>query len=272
MNWHAPLSNSPQGSSWYLDPLVAAQKRKVHQHLARRWMGESSPRTVLKTDVFEEAYGEDQILLDLFPEAAQVVGMDIAPAHAVAARRRSLGHRCSFVVTDVRRPAFRQASFDLVLSNSTLDHFETPGEIRSALGELARVLRPGGTLIVTLDNPANPLYPALRWISRRSLAPFSLGCTISRWQLNAWLEEFGLVVTANDWLIHNPRLVSTALFLALRRSLGRFADTPIGALLWLFHCLGRLPTRPFTACFLAACARKPGGAPSPPPLSSRRSA
>jgi SAM-dependent methyltransferase len=229
----------------------------VHQRLVRRWLNGATPHSILKTDVFEEAFGRDQLLFDLFPQAGLVVGMDIDPAHVAAARRRAPPRNFSFLATDVRRTAFRPSSFDLILSNSTLDHFQTPEELHVAIRELARLLRPGGTLIVTLDNPRNPLYRALRWLSRRRFAPFSLGRTASRRQLNAWLEDSGLIVTANDWLIHNPRLVSTALFLALRRTLGRSADPPIRALLRLFNLLGRLPTRSLTACFVAACAHKP---------------
>ena len=38
-----------------------------------------------------------------------------------------------------------EPSFDVVVSNSTLDHFATRGEILVALAELHRVLRPGET-------------------------------------------------------------------------------------------------------------------------------
>ncbi len=256
INDTTPLPTDPSPPSWYLDPLAAAQKREVHQRLVRRWVARP-PRLLLKTDVFEEAFGEDRILFDLFPDASLAAGMDIAPAHAAAARRLAPGPRFAFAVCDVRRAAFRSCSFDLILSNSTLDHFDSLDDLRASLNELARMLAPGGTLIVTLDNPANPLYPLLAWLSRRRFAPFSLGRTASLRQLNCWLAEAGLTVTANDWLIHNPRLVSTALFLLLRRLFGRRADHPIRALLAAFDSLGRLPTRPLTACFLAACARKP---------------
>ncbi len=252
-----PPEVQPRPKSWYLDPLVAAQKREVHQRLVRRWLNGAAPHSVLKTDVFEEAFGRDQLLFDLFPKAGLVVGMDIDPTHAAAAQHNAPPRPFAFLVTDVRRTAFRPSSFDVILSNSTLDHFDTAAELRSALDELARLLRPGGTLIVTLDNPRNPFYRILRWLSRRRFAPFSLGCTASRRQLNAWLEASGLIVTTNDWLIHNPRLLSTALFLALRRTLGRSADPLIRALLGLFSLLGRLPTRSLTACFVAACAHKP---------------
>jgi len=206
--------------------------------------------------VFEEAYGEDQILFDLLPEARRVVGMDVAWSTARAARQRCPAGSFFFLAGDVRELGFPSGTFDLVVSTSTLDHFDSRAELRAAIRELARVLRPGGTLVITLDNPANPTYYLLRWMSRFSWAPFSLGRTASAAELNRSLREAGMEVLGNDWLIHNPRLLSTAIFLGLRRALGAHADTPIRGLLKIFALLGRLPTRRFSACFVAACARK----------------
>jgi hypothetical protein len=66
----------------------------------------------------------------------------------------------------------------------------------------------------------------------------------------------GLEPEGRDWLLHNPRGVSTVLFLALRRLLGRRADGAVRALLAAFDLLGRLPTRAATACFHAVSARR----------------
>ena len=120
-----------------------------------------------------------------------------------------------------------------------------------------RVVKPSGLLFITLDNPWNPLYPMLRWATRLRRAPLILGQTASLSELNAWLRELGMEVTDHDWLIHNPRLLSTLLFLGLRKILGRAGDGPVRALLGLFGLLGRLPSRPLTACFVAVRARKP---------------
>ncbi|MBK9165901.1 MAG: hypothetical protein IPM24_00385 [Bryobacterales bacterium] len=59
---------------------------------------------------------------------------------------------------------------------------------------------------------------------------------------------------------HNPRAISTALFLMLARLLGARADRMIGGLLSAFSQLDRLPTRRLTACFQAVAARKPAAA------------
>ena len=102
--------------SWYLHPLVGRQKRAVHTGLIRRWTAGRTIHRVLKTDLFEEAFGEDQLLPGLFPETCFVCGMDEAcsTARRAAQRHPTLGR--GFAAMDVRRPAYRPDSFDLILS------------------------------------------------------------------------------------------------------------------------------------------------------------
>jgi SAM-dependent methyltransferase len=247
--------------SWYLDPVAARQKRDVHLELIRRRTARVPVTRVLKTDLFEDAFGSDCLLDTLFLDVPVVCGMDGAWNTARAASRRLAGRRLCAVVTDVRRLGFSTGAFDVVVSPSTLDHFDRREDYLFALAELSRVVRPGGILILTMDNPWNPLYPPLRWASRRRLSPFPLGYSPSVTRLEQDLRAVGLVPEARDWLLHNPRGLSTALFLALRRVLGRRADAPVGALLAAFALLGRAPTRALTACFHAVTARRvrPGG-------------
>jgi SAM-dependent methyltransferase len=242
--------------SWYLDPIVAEQKRQVHRDLVYRWAGHLQVRTYLKTDLFEEANGEDQILFDLYPTDCRALGMDLSVQTVREAMRRCPNPAARFLVCDIRRMALRPGCADLIVSTSTLDHLESAAELRASLAELAGLLGEGGLLVVTLDNPANPLYAPLRWASRRGWVPFTLGFTASMAELNRLLAELDLEVVGNEWIIHNPRLVSTLVFLGLRKLLGAHADRPIGILLRLFAGLGRLRTRRWTACFVAAGARK----------------
>ena len=130
------------------------------------------------------------------------------------------------------------------------------------MNALAELLCPGGLLILTLDNPLNPLFHPLRWFSQRGHAPFPIGYTPPIGRLRRDLEAAGLAVEAEDWLIHNPRGLSTALFLALARVLQHRADPLIGALLSGFALLDRLPSRRLTACFQAVAARKAKEAPA----------
>jgi len=244
-----------ESPSWYLDPLVADQKRDMHLALLERFASGAPRGTLLKTDLFEEANGSDE-LLGSCRHYGLVIGMDLSRGEVARARRRH-GSAADFVVTDVRRLGLASDSVDVVFSNSTLDHFASQGELGDALAEVARVLRPGGVAIVTLDNPRNPTYWLLRLAARLGESPYPLGATRSLPRLVESLEREGLEVTATEHLIHNPRGLSTLLFLVLRRLLGRRADRGVRGLLAAFALLDRLPTRGLTSCFVAVRARKP---------------
>ena len=241
--------------SWYLDPLVARQKADINRACVRRWAAESARGVVLKTDLFEEANGEDHILGDLAVDGSRVVGMDCLPSTVARAAQRFRAPGVDLTVADLSSLNFADAAFDLIVSTSTLDHFDGRAEFVEALAELNRVLRPGGRMILILDNPLNPAYLPLKWICRW-LAPYQLGYATSRRNFCAALRAMGLEVLGSDYVIHNPRMFSTALFLVLRRTLGSRADRLIGVLLRGFDSLGKLPTRGFTACFSAVCVRK----------------
>lgn len=251
--------------SWYLHPLVAQQKHDVHLAWVRRWRPRHASGPLLKTDLFEDAYGRDTLLPALLDDATVVIGCDRLPGVVARARGRFPTATFQALVADCGALPVAPASVTTVLSLSTLDHGATPAEFGAAIAELARVLEPGGLLLITLDNPGNPLYWVLRAISRLGWTPFPMGYTPGRSVLDRQLDTAGFEVLRRDLLIHNPRVVSTALFLGLERLLGRRADPLIAWLLAGFAQLGRLPTRRLTACFTATCARKRGAARSSPP-------
>jgi SAM-dependent methyltransferase len=251
-------AQQPGQPNWYLDPLAAAQKRAVHLE----WIARNVPpglriQAVLKTDLFEEAYGHDELLFSLPLDASLKMGCDVSAATVARAANRASGRACQFINADVRRLPLADECVDVVLSNSTLDHFDTEQEIEKSLRELARVLRPGGFLLVTLDNPRNPMFFLLRAAVGWTGLSFRLGKTVPLRRLLRILDRAGLEVQSTDWLIHNPRIVSTLLFLMLRRLFGRRAGPAIQWLLAGFSKFDKLPTRGFTGVFIAACARKP---------------
>jgi SAM-dependent methyltransferase len=244
--------------NWYLDPLAAAQKREVHLEWIRRNVPPGlRVQALLKTDLFEEAYGQDDLLFALPFEGSLKIGFDVNPETVTRAAGRGRDSGCQFIHADVRRLPLTNESVDVVLSNSTLDHFDTEREIEDSLHELARVLKPGGILLVTLDNPHNPLFSLLRAALPWTGVPFRLGKTLPLSKLLRILERNGLELQSTGCLIHNPRFVSTLLFLMLRRLFGERAGPAIRWLLAGFAKFDSLPTRWLTGVFIAACARKP---------------
>ena len=147
--------------------------------LMRRWLAPAAGASVLKTDLFDEVAGSGLVPW-LSSTFATVTGIDLSPAIVDMARARypSLHAECA----DVRDLPFADSTFDAVVSNSTLDHFASGDDIATAFGELHRVLRPGGSLLVTLDNPRNPVIalrnalPARLRVASR-MVPFSVGAT-----------------------------------------------------------------------------------------------
>ena len=79
----------------------------------------------------------------------RLVGVDVHPLGA------PLPHLDEFVIADLCGSplAFADASFDIVLSSFTIEHFADPA---TALVNLRRWLRPGGTLVATTVNRRHP--------------------------------------------------------------------------------------------------------------------
>ncbi|MFE2633083.1 class I SAM-dependent methyltransferase, partial [Streptomyces sp. NPDC059374] len=78
-------------------------------------------------------------------------GVDLPPARARGAAARLPG---SILLADARRLPFRDGSFDAVSSVWLLHLAATPEDVRALVGECARVLRPGGVYVTTVDKAA----------------------------------------------------------------------------------------------------------------------
>jgi SAM-dependent methyltransferase len=183
--------------------------RAEHLRLIEAW----GPPTGcwLKTDLFEERSPSRALLPSL--ATADWVGTDLSPVVARQARDRT---GCASVAADVRSLPFPDGRFDGVLSTSTLDHFEVVDELHRALRELRRVLRPRGRLVLTLDNPVNPLIRLRNALPpdvarRTGLSPFQVGCTLAEGSGRTALESAGFEVDDSRHLLHAPHVVGTRL-------------------------------------------------------------
>lgn len=238
--------------------LWRAHSDAVNAALVRRWQPDA-PGRVLKTDLFDEAVG-DGLVAELAEAGHDVVGMDLAPGVARAARTRHPA--LAAVACDVRSLPFRRAAFDAIVSNSTLDHFATRDELERGLDELARVLAPGGWLVLTLDNPRNPLV-ALRnalplgWLRAVGLVPYYVGATLGPREVVAALERAGLEVLALDAVLHVPRAPAVGAASLLGRTDVGAVRRAFLAAAGAFEVLSRLPTRFFTGHYVAALAEAP---------------
>ncbi len=111
--------------------------------------------------VLDLACGTGNLLIDLSAAGRHPVGLDISP-HMVRVTRRKL--RSSGIDIPLLRGRgqqlpFANAAFDSVVCTFPTDFIVTP----AALGELARVLRPGGQAIIVAmaQLPTNNLWGSL---------------------------------------------------------------------------------------------------------------
>src|SRR3954462_5752925 len=106
-------------------------------------------------DVFEAGCGTGLLLREAAGVARSAVGLDLSRGMLAPARARGL-HVVQGSLTDVPLPS---ASFDLVYSMKVLAHVPP---IERAVAELARLVRPGGHLLLEFYNPYSLRYLAKR--------------------------------------------------------------------------------------------------------------
>ena len=235
---------------------------RLHQLWLTRWLGNRRFERVLKTDLYDESQSSG-LLPWLARFCHEAWGIDVDARVIERARGRLAATSTGIQIRrgDVRALEFKDASFDLIVSNSTLDHFDRPGDLERAIGELCRLLRPAGTLVLTLDNPANPVVWLRNrihipdWMTRIGAVPYPVGHTLTMSELERQVVSHGLQVKHRAYFGHVPR--SPAVHLC------RLADrlSPAYRQSWLNWLLGweeRAWVPPLSGYFLAVVAHKPG--------------
>jgi len=248
----------------YSNELLAEHKKKTYLDLIARWADVSNARNILKTDLFQEASGPDQFLFDLGQVNSNVIGIDVSQEIVSRAKTRAKAYSVDaskYLRCDVRHLPFRDNSISLIISDSTLDHFPGEADIVTALQELGRALRPGGVLILTLDNSSNPTYPpyiVFRLWMRLGLSPYFIGKTLSLKRLRRNLDEIGFDVAESTTIFHYPH--PDGLVRLLERSLRKLSrgklDNTIRKALALLDKLEGKRTKYLTGRYIAVKAVK----------------
>jgi SAM-dependent methyltransferase len=231
----------------------------VNLALCARWWPPRQVGRVLKTDLFDEVAGRG-LLPTLRTQAGSTFAIDRSFQASRAGSRRT---GASVVNADVRGLPFAGGVFDLVVSNSTLDHFDDVAQIERAVIEIHRVLAPGGRFILTLDNPANPVV-ALRnalpfaLLHHVGLVPYYVGATLAAPEAQQMLQAAGFRVKETTAVLHCPRAPAIAV-LGLIRWIGSVGiRRRLQSWLMAFERLERAATRQRTGYFVALVADKEG--------------
>ena len=230
----------------------------VNTALLKSWLPKRPVERVLKTDAFDEA-----VTAGVYPALAryahEVYSIDVATEALRAARARY--GKLRTLTGDVRAVPCRAGSFDVIVSLSTLDHFDDVNDLHAAVGELARVLSAGGQLILTLDNLMNPLVALravlpYRLLNRLGVLPYPVGVSCGPFRLRSIVEEAGLTVVKHRAIIHCPRVLAVHVARGLERIAGPRTQRTFLRWLAATEVLDRLPTRYLTGHFIALLAVK----------------
>jgi SAM-dependent methyltransferase len=141
--------------------------------------------------------------------ASRVIGEDVskvAVAHSASQHSRP---GLAFDVGDIENIAHPDESFDLVVSCETIEHVPTP---RRAIAELARVLRPGGTLLLSAPNylSLTGAHRTFRELTGRKWDEGGqphVGWTLYP-RTAAWLRDAGMTIVSTNgdgWYVPVPR-------------------------------------------------------------------
>lgn len=176
-----------------------------------------------------------------------VVGLDIESNALSSTRRKAL----DVVQGSVNNLPFRDGSFDVMTSISVLYHSAV--DDRSALGEMGRVLKPGGFAIVVV--------PAFRWLWGHHDAAVHTKKRYSMSDISHLIQHAGFTIAERRYLfsLFFPLFVLKRLldrFLPERKVLSDLAELPswlnnvIEMALWVEWKVGRIFSLPFGSSIL----------------------
>lgn len=248
----------------YSNKIIGEHKRNTYLNLLARWVNLTDTQIILKTDLFAEAFNVEQFLFDIAKVNSNIIAFDVSKEIVALAKdtaRRYKIDGSGYLCCDVRCIPLKDNSVDLIISDSTLDHFPREQDIIVALKELSRVLRIGGILILSIDNNRNLTYPPyfiIRLWMWLKLSPYFIGRTVSLSKLSRILEETGLHVMESTAILHYPH--PDGLVRWLERSLRRLSrnrlDTAIKNTLAYLERLEGFRTKYLTGRYIAVKAVK----------------
>ena len=133
---------------------------QLHKEISDRVVELALSRVPAPRRVLDVGCGTGYVLRQLaarLPRAGEFLGVDPAPTMIEVARRASSDERVQFVRGTAERLAAEEGTYDLVVSTTSFDHWTDQA---AGIRECARVLAPGGVLVLT-DQFSNLLLPTV---------------------------------------------------------------------------------------------------------------
>lgn len=192
--WHAERDVDVEADApWHL--LVRAHLRAESDLAGRRVLEIGCGRGGFSCWLASQECPPDELVASDFSETAVAMGRAFA-------RSRCLDD-IVWRVADIQQLPFSDAAFDTIISCETVEHVPDPAR---AVCELARVLRPGGRLLLTTPNYLSTIGLWRLYLPLRGRRFSECGQPINQFTLIprtlAWLRRAGLRVVAVDAIGH----------------------------------------------------------------------
>lgn len=107
----------------------------------------------LGEELLDAGCGTGIFTLDFLKTGARVTGLDVSRPMLEVARGKLMGHSVELIQGDMLCLPFKDESFDKAVSVTALEFIE---DARTAVSELFRVTRPGGSIVVATLNSLSP--------------------------------------------------------------------------------------------------------------------
>jgi ubiquinone/menaquinone biosynthesis C-methylase UbiE len=140
-----------------------------HFHVRRQRVMELLPSTLGR--VADLGCGPGIMVPAILERGGSFVGIDVSPEMIREANAKYQAEpNVSFAVGDIENLDLPDEAFDQVICMGVIEYLEHP---QKALAEIGRILRPGGTAVVSVskryhtDRLAAPLTAPVRWVARR---------------------------------------------------------------------------------------------------------
>ena len=197
---------------WFNEPIIVVYDEKgeaswggTHERVIEKaWVLRHLGRVPLGTRILDLGCAESLLPIELASNGYLVTGVDT--------RFYPLEHpNFMFVRTDICNSQLETGSFDVVIAMSTIEHVglgyygdpTTNSSDRSALREIFRFLRPGGSLLITVPYGRRAHLPLHRVYDRRSLQTLLRGFQIVK-------LEFGIKINEKTWKLSSSEKQAAA--------------------------------------------------------------
>jgi ubiquinone/menaquinone biosynthesis C-methylase UbiE len=141
--------------------------------------------------ILELGCGTGYFTKEIVSTGAFVTAIDISPELLNIAKMEITASNVSFLLDNAYDLSFKENSFDQIVGSSVLHHLE----IKKAIGEMFRVLKPGGRILFTEPNMMNPQIAMQKNIPalKRKLGDSPDETAFFRWTLKKLLLNTGFI-------------------------------------------------------------------------------